>query len=98
MATATVWTLTAFTQALKKLNAPALDDLHYRLQQALAIYSDKALKEDGRKLRDVHPREWLFSYGMLQVMKPGEREQIIVTPTVAPRFSILDLACSDIER
>jgi hypothetical protein len=63
--------VTAFTRAFKKLNAKALDDLHERLRQALANH-DK-LKADGKKLRDVHPREWLFSFGMLQVMKPGER-------------------------
>ena len=65
--------LVAFTRALKKLNAEAIDDLHRRLRAELANRSDDDIKEDGKKLRDTHPTEWLFNYGMVQVMQPGQR-------------------------
>ena len=36
--------------------------------------ADEDLKEDGKTLRDIHPTEWAFSLGMLQVMQNGRRE------------------------
>ncbi len=63
--------LVAWTWAFKKINAAAFDDLHRRLQSQLA---DEDLKKDGETLRDNHPNEWLFNFGMLQVMQPGRRE------------------------
>jgi hypothetical protein len=66
--------LVAFVRAFRKINEGTLSELHQRLQTALAKYSDEELKADGMKLRDVHPADWIFNYGMIQVMKPGRRE------------------------
>ena len=47
----------AFVKAFKASNRKALDDLHYRLQQALADRPDQELKSGGAQLRDMRARD-----------------------------------------
>ena len=62
--------LCAFARGIKAKNADSLDDLHGRLKTHLASYSEEQLGEDGARLKE-HPSGWLFTYGMIQVIKPG---------------------------
>ena len=65
--------LVAFAAAFREIHAAAMDDLHARLREALAKFGDSALGENGKQLRDVHPKHWLFNWCMIQLMKPGDR-------------------------
>ena len=62
-------------RAWNRWNGAAIDDLYDSLTDGLAQLSEEELGDSGRRVRDVHPREWMFEFGMLQVMRPPDTRE-----------------------
>ena len=66
--------LGAFVRSWLRLNDAALNDLGARLRAGMDHLTNEELGKNGLRVRDVHPREWMFKFGMLQYMRTGQRE------------------------